>query len=226
MPGPILSSQPFPEIGGELTAVIGLGVGPMVLVGPASKALPTLADVIASARKRPSDWSFATSGVGTSQHLAGELLNQVAGTRMLHVPYKGGSAAVNDVLGGQVPLGMLGSAAVIPHIRSGGLKAYAVTSAQRIAALPDVPTIAEAGYPGYDATQWFFLAAPAGTPAPVLQWLNANMREVEATPSYLKVVEAAGMTPLADSPEQSQRFVTQDMRKWRDLVKKAGLKLE
>jgi tripartite-type tricarboxylate transporter receptor subunit TctC len=226
VPGPILFAQPAPQIGGELAPVMELADGPMVLVGPASQARPSLKDVIADARKDPSAWSFGTSGGGTSQHLAGEMLNQMAGVKMTHIPYKGGAAALNDVVGGQVPLAMLGSSTVLPFVHSGQLKAYAVTSANRVASLPDVPTMAEAGLTGYAATQWFAVAVPAKTPSAIVQKLNAALREIAASSDFKKAVDAAGMEPRPGSPEDLQGFVSSDSKKWNDLVQKAGIHLE
>lgn len=226
VPGPILFSQPAPEIGRELAPVIELADGPMVLVGPASQALPSLKEVIAEAKKNPSAWSYATSGSGTSQHLAGELLNQMAGVKMTHIPYKGGSAALNDVIGAQVPLAMLGSSTVLPFIHSGKLKAYAVTTAKRIGSLPNVPTMAESGFAGYEATQWFAVAAPAKIPAATVQKLNAALREIIASPAFQKAVDAAGMASRPGSPADLQSFVSRDSKKWNDLVQNAGIRLE
>ncbi|MDZ4358874.1 MAG: tripartite tricarboxylate transporter substrate-binding protein [Variovorax sp.] len=226
VPGPILFGRPEPEIGAELAPVMQLADGPMILVGLASQALPSLKEVISEAKKNPSAWSYATSGSGTSQHLAGELLNQMAGVKMAHIPYKGGSAALNDVLGAQVPLAILGSSTVLPFILSGKLKAYAVTTASRIASLPNVPTFAESGFAGYEATQWFAVAAPAKTPTATVQKLNAALREIVALPAFKKAVDAAGMDPQPGSPADLQSFVSRDSKKWKDLVQKSGLNLE
>jgi tripartite-type tricarboxylate transporter receptor subunit TctC len=226
VPGPVLHSQPVPEIGGELAPIMQLADGPMILVGPASKALPSLKEVIAEARKNPAAWSYGTSGTGTSQHLAGELLNQMAGVKMTHIPYKGGSAALNDVVGGQVPLAMLGSATVLPFIHSGKLKAYAVTTATRIDSLPNVPTLAESGFAGYEATQWFAVAAPAKIAPATVEKLNAALREIVASPAFKSAVDAAGMDPQPGSPADLQRFVARDSKQWNDLVQKAGIRIE
>ncbi|MGJ7530046.1 tripartite tricarboxylate transporter substrate-binding protein [Variovorax sp. GB1P17] len=226
VPGPILFPRPEPEIGTELAPVMQLADGPMILVGPASQALPSLKDVISEAKKNPAAWSYASSGNGTGQHLAGELLNQMAGVKMAHIPYKGGSAALNDVLGGQVPLAILGSSTVLPFVLAGKLKAYAVTTPSRIASLPNVPTFAESGFAGYEATQWFAVAVPAKTPAATVQKLNAALREIVTLPAFRKAVDAAGMDPRPGSPADLQGFVSRDSRKWKDLVQKSGLSLE
>ncbi|MFS4515533.1 tripartite tricarboxylate transporter substrate binding protein, partial [Delftia tsuruhatensis] len=155
VPGPQLSGPRQPEVGRELTAVAVMARGAMVLVGPAPGAAGSLGELVAAMKAKPGQWSYASSGTGTSQHLAGELLNALAATSMVHVPYKGGGQAVTDVVGGQIPLAMLGVTPVLPHIQSGRLKAYAVTSATRIDSLPDVPTMREAGVPGYEATRWY-----------------------------------------------------------------------
>ena len=123
----------------------------------------------------PDRWTFASSGTGTGQHLAGELFNSMAGTQMTHIPYRGGGQAVSDIMGGQVSLGMLGLTPVLSHIQSGALKAYAVTTPYRIPSLPDVPTMEEAGLKGYDATQYFVMAAPAGIDPAIVDKLNASI---------------------------------------------------
>lgn len=226
IPGPILFKTPVPEIGRELMAVGGLGQGPMVLVGNPGNGAQTLAEVLTAARQNAKAWSFATSGNGTSQHLAGELLNTLAGTNMTHVPYKGGGQAVIDVVSGQVPLGMLGVTPVLAHIRSGKLKAYAVTTSYRIDSLPGVPTMQESGLKAYDAAQWFVVAAPKGTPADMVARLNTWLAEIAATPEMQAALLAAGSVPLRGSAREVATTVEEDTRRWKDLAQRAKLDLD
>jgi len=194
-------------------------------VGPAKQALPKLADVLADARKRPDTWSYGSSGNGTSQHLAGELLNQVAGTRIVHVPYKGGGQAVSDVAGGQIPLAILGSSPVLPQIKAGALKAYAVTTKKRLDALPDVPTVAESGFPDYDASQWFSVAASPGIDAAVLDQLNAALQKTVQSPAFQAAVDNAGMVAAGGSRSDLQHFIADDSAKWQKLLDSGAIKL-
>jgi tripartite-type tricarboxylate transporter receptor subunit TctC len=222
VPGPIVYSRPQPQIGKQLAPVILMAEGPMVVVA-GKDSPPTLKEALADARKHPEKWSYASSGTGTSQHLAGELLNQVAKTRIVHVPYKGGAQAATDVVGGQVPMAVLGPTPVLAHIRSGALKAYAVTTKKRLETLPDVPTMEESGFPGYDASQWFSVAASPKMPRDVLVKINGLLQQVFQTPDFRKAVAAAGMTIGSGSPADLVRFIEADTRKWDDLVRKSGI---
>src|SRR5574337_954661 len=150
----------------------------------------------------------------------------MADIRMVHVPYKGGGQAVTDVVGGQVPLALLGAAPVLPHIRSGKLKAYAVTSSFRLESLAQVPTFAEAGFKGYDATQWFAAAVPRGTPPERVQQLNRWLVEIMASPALHDVQLAAGTVPMGGSAEETRQFIARDNAKWKALVQQTGLRLE
>ncbi|MGE8564930.1 MAG: Bug family tripartite tricarboxylate transporter substrate binding protein [Achromobacter sp.] len=225
VPGPLIYPTPQPAIGKELAPVMLMAQGPMVIVGPAKQALPMLADVLADARKHPDTWSYGSSGNGTSQHLAGELLNQVAGTRIVHVPYKGGGQAVSDVAGGQIPLAILGSSPVLPQIKAGALKAYAVTTKKRLDALPDVPTVAESGFPDYDASQWFSVAASPGIDAAVLDQLNAALQKTVQSPAFQAAVDNAGMIAAGGSRSDLQHFIADDSAKWQKLLDSGAIKL-
>jgi tripartite-type tricarboxylate transporter receptor subunit TctC len=227
VPGPILSATPVPQIGKELAGVATLGRGPMVLVGTMAAPLPaTLEALLAAARKDAKAFSFATSGNGTSQHLAGELINQMAETQMVHVPYKGGAQAVTDVVGGQVPLGILGVAPVLAHLRSGRLRAYGVTTAARSPLLPDVPTLAESGLKGFDADQWFVVATGANAPAERVSALNEAINRALQNPEVQTALAKAGIAPVPASPQQTTEAVGRDYARWQALVKKANLPLE
>lgn len=227
VPGPILTPLAVPQIGKELAGVAMLAKGPMVLVGSAAQPLPdTLESLLAAARKEPRSFAFATSGNGTSQHLAGELLNQMAGTQIVHVPYKGGSQAVTDVVGGQVPLGMLGITPVLPHIKAGRLRAYGVTTAARSAMLPEVPPLGEAGLKGFDAEQWFAVATASGAPAERIAALNAAIAQALQSPQVQSALASAGVVAAPASAQQTTQFVTQDVARWQALARKASLPLD
>jgi len=225
VPGPLIYPTPQPEIGRELAPVILMAQGPMVIVGPAKDARASLQDVLADARQRPEAWSYGSSGNGTSQNLAGELLNQYADTRIVHVPYKGGGQAVADVAGGQIPLAILGSAPVMPQIKAGTLKAYAVTTPYRLDSLPDVPTVEESGFKGYAATQWFSVAASKDILVAQLDQVNAALRAAVATPEFKAALENAGMIAGGGSREELQSFIQADSAKWQKLIDSGAVKL-
>ena len=218
LPGPAVYPTPQPEVGREVTPVILLTQGPMVIAGPAKGALPTLQDVLENARRQPDAWSYGTSGNGTSQHLAGELLNQAAGTRIMHVPYKGGAQAVNDLAGGQIPLAVLGTAALIPQVKAGTIKAYAVTTRHRLDNLPQVPTVGESGFPDYDASQWSCVVASSGITPAQRDRINAALRKVIQTPAFQAAMQNEGMTAGGGSPEELRRFIEADTAKWRAII--------
>lgn len=226
IPGPVLMKIPVPHVPKELTGVAELAKGPMVLVGAAQGSQVNLKALVADMKTNPGAYSFASSGNGTSQHLGGELFNQLAGTRMTHIPYKGGNQAVTDVIGGQVPLGMLGITPVLPHIRSGKLKAYAVSTAQRSPALPDVPTMAEAGVSGFEASQWFLVAAPAGMPPARIQVVNSAIAEILAMPDIVAGFAAVGVAPSSASASDTNAFAAAEDKRWNELARKANLPLD
>ena len=227
VPGPVVTSRPVPALGKELTGVAMMGKGPAVLIGTMAEPMPkTVRELIDSAKAHPEKYSYASSGTGTAQHLAGELFNQTAGTKITHIPYKGGTQAVTDVIGGQVNLGVLGITAVLPHITSGTLKAYAVTTATRSKSLPDTPTMAEAGLPGFDATQWFVVAAPAGMPADRIQKINAAIGVILKQPDVIAGFAKMGIDSESATPQQTNSFVVNDQQRWKELVQKANLQLD
>lgn len=203
-----------------------IATGPHVLVVNAASPIKTLADLVERAKKNPGTVNYATAGVGSAQHLAIEMFKRVAHVEMTHVPYKGGGQAIVDVVSGQVPVGVFGLAPVLPQIQAGKLRALAVTSTKRVAGLPDVPTVAESGFPGFSSVQWFGLAAPAGTPADVVARLNRDVVGVLRTPSVEQRLQKLGATVVADTPEQFARFIEQDTARWSGIIKDSGIRLE
>lgn len=226
VPGPIIHAEKQPTLGRELSAVSLISQGPIVLVGAAANARSNLQDLIGAMKKNPQDWSYASSGTGTGQHLAGELFNTMAGTKMIHVPYKGGGQAVTDVVGGQVSLGMLGVTPVLPQINAGKLKAYAVTTPFRLASLPDVPTMSEAGLKGYEATQFFIAAVPARTDAAIIMKLNKAIAEAMKTPEVKAALEAAGQVPSTLGPAEADAFAKNSIAKFDAVAKQANISLK
>jgi len=223
--GPTLSNVPMPEIGKDLAPVSPFVQQAMVLIGPGSADLKTLGEVLNAARKDPKVWSYGTSGTGSSQHLAGELLNTLAGTTLTHVPYKGGAQAVTDVMGGQIPLAMLGVTPVLPHAQAGKVRVYAVTTEHRLESLPDVPTMSEAGIKGFIASQWYVVATSVGTPDDRIATLNNLITEIIASPELKSVLLSSGSVPSKGNAKDALNFVNQENRRWKDLAQKSKLNL-
>ncbi len=183
-------------------------------------------ELVAFAKARPGQIDFASSGTGGSQHLAGELLNVMAGIGLVHIPYKGSPPALIDVLGGRVALMSSTLAPAMPHVRAGRLRALAVTSAKRSAAAPDIPTVAESGLPGYEAIAWQGLVAPANTPREAVQRLHAEVSRVLARPDTRQVLSEQGYEPAGTTPEQFADFIRVEIAKWSKVVKAAGITVQ
>jgi tripartite-type tricarboxylate transporter receptor subunit TctC len=207
----------------DFTPVAALASIPFVLVAHPSMPAKSIADVIALAKARPGELAYASAGLGTSNHLAGELLASAAQIKLLHVPYKGSAPALNDVSGGHVPMMFDLMATALPHIQSGKLKALAVTGKTRSALLPGVPTAIESGLPGYDVSAWFGVFAPAGLPRPVLERLNSELAAIVGTPEMQKRLHELGADPEQASIDEYAAFSRREVARWSDVVKKAGL---
>jgi tripartite-type tricarboxylate transporter receptor subunit TctC len=197
----------------------------VVLAGPKS-GIASIKELIARAKASPGKLPAASAGTGTTNHFGIELFNTMAGVRLLHVPYKGSGPALAEMLGGQVPVMFDQLSASIGYIRDGRLSALAVASARRSSVLPGVPTLDESGLKGYEATTFIGLAAPAGTPRPVVATLNAATRNVMDTAGVIDRFRALGTDPGASSPEEFSRTIRDELGKWRDLAQRAGLKFE
>lgn len=180
--------------------------------------------LVALAKARPGQLDFASSGTGSSQHLAGELLNVMAGIQLVHVPYKGSPPAVIDVLGGRVAVMVSTIAPAMPMVKSGRLRALAITSAQRSRAAPAVPTVAESGIAGYEAISWQGVLAPGGTSPAVVQRLNTDLRKVLVLPDLQRQLAEQGYEPLSGSPEAFAATLQAEIAKWSRVVKTAGIK--
>ncbi|MEY4420266.1 MAG: hypothetical protein RLZZ498_862 [Pseudomonadota bacterium] len=188
-------------------------------------ALPvnSLQELIAFAKKNPGKLNYASSGNGSIQHIAGELFKQLTGTFITHIPYRGSGPAVQDLLAGTVDLHITTPASVVSHIKSGRLRALAVTSPKRLASLPDVPTATEAGLKGYDLDSWFALYAPAGTPPAVVQQLNAEVNKILQMPEVRKKAEDSGTSVEAFTPAQLGEFTRKELDYWGGVIKSAKI---
>ena len=189
----------------------------------AASSFRTVADLVAAARVKPDAIRFASAGIGNQSHLAAELFAAAAGVQMLHVAYKGEAPAITDLLGGQVDMIFGTAPALLPHVKSGKLRALAVGQARRAAAAPDVPSIAEAGYPAVSVTGWTGIVAPAGTPAPIIRRLHDEVVKVLALPDVRETLARAGAEPVGSTPEQFGEFIRAETLKWGAAVKRAGI---
>ena len=199
---------------------------PNLLVANPAQPYKSVKDLIAYAKANPGKVNFGSSGNGSSIHLSGELFKSLAKVDMQHVPYKGSAPAVTDLMGNQIGIMFDNMPSAIQHVRSGKLAPLAVTTAKRSPELPNVPTIAEAGVPGYEATSWFGMFAPAGTPAPVLAKLNAAIVKVLAQPDVKKKINEQGAEVYSETPEQFAAFIQAESVKWGKVVKESGASLD
>lgn len=222
---PLFRATPW-DLTRTFVPVAALSFQPIVVVTAPGSGIKSIKDLQSLARARPNQVSYASSGQGSIQHLVGELFAQQLGIDLLHVPYKGGGQAVNDVLAGQVATAVLGAAAVLPHVKAGRLVALAVSTRSRSAMLPDVPTLAESGAPDVDVAQWSALFAMEGTPAPVLGRLRTSVMEALGEPEVRQRFVGAAMETSAVSPEAFRQQMVQDRERWARLIKDRKISLE
>ncbi len=199
---------------------------PNVLVVHPGTGIKTFAEFIAAAKKNPGKLDFASTGVGSASHLAGELLNDMAGIDTLHVPYKGGAAALQDVLSGRVTGWYATMATAAPHIEAGKLVPLASTGAQRVASLPKIPTIAESGYPGFNATNWYAFMASAKVPKPLLDRWNQELVKVLTTPDVVEQLNKHGLTPMPGSREELARYMASETAMWGRIIRERKITAE
>jgi tripartite-type tricarboxylate transporter receptor subunit TctC len=196
---------------------------PLVIVVGAAVPARTLAEYVAAARSRPGEITHSSPGVGTSMHLTGEMFNAAAGTQLVHVPYKGSAGAINDLMGGQVQSMFSDFLVALPQVEAGRIRALAVTSARRHPLMPNVPTVAESGYPGFEALSWQGLFAPAGTPREVVERLNAETQKALASPDIRDFFSRQGFEVAGSTPAEFRTFIEAEIPKWAKVVKEAGL---
>ena len=218
----LYSSMPF-DPQRDLAPISLLAMIPFLVIANPS-APPTLKEVLAAAKRER--LAYGHGGNGSAMHLSGELLKMMAGVELTPIAYKGSGPVAADVLGGQVPLGIVDVPSAIANVKAGKLRALAVTTAKRIDSLPDVPTLAEAGVPGYESIGWFGAVAPAGTPAPIVERLNAEMKSALAAPEIRRRVLAAGAEPLTSTPAQFGTIIRDETRKWAEVIRRAGVTIQ
>ena len=217
----LYKAMPYDPIA-DFTPVMKLAEGPYVLVVHSSLPVKNVADLIALARKDPNRIDYASSGNGSSQHLVGALFTTMANAPMNHVPYKGSAQAMNDLIGGQVKVSFVGVPNALPNLHTGKLRALAVSTAKRYADLPDVPTLQEAGVPGFDATIWLGLLAPPATPREVVNKLNTSITKILSTPEAKKLMATAGVDVATSTPEEFGALMRSELDRWGKVVKETG----
>jgi tripartite-type tricarboxylate transporter receptor subunit TctC len=210
----------------DVAPIVQLMASASVLVVHPSVPVKNLTELIALAKASPGKLNYASTGVGGSPNLAGEMLKSRAGIDVVHIPYKGATPALNDLLAGNVTMGFMTSLGAVQHIQSGKLRAIAIASPKRAAELPDVPTMAEAGLPDFHVLSWNGLCAPAGTPRPVIDKLNKEVNRVLDMPDVKKQLETMGAEPIGGTPDEFASFIDAETRKWAAVVKTAGISLE
>ena len=210
----------------DLVPVVGIASAPVVLVVAANSPYKSLDDIVVAAKAKPGSLMFASPGNGTVSHLAGERLQRVAGIKFEHVPYKGSSQAMTDVIGGNVELFMASVPSALAQINGGKLRAIAVTSKKRAAELPQVPTVAESGYKEFEASTWYGLLVPSGTPSTIVGRLNSEVNRVLEMPDVRAHIAAEGGEPLGGSPEQFASLLRSEHAIWGKVVKESGAKVD
>lgn len=199
---------------------------PNILVVHPSVPVKTVKDLVALAKSQPGQLAYASGGSGTSLHLAAEMFKQQAGIDMMHVPYKGGGAVINDLLGGQVALTFATLPSVMPYVKAGRLRAVAMTTTKRWPGLPAVPTITESGFPGFEMSTWNGLVAPAGTPKDVIGKVHDEVVRILKLPDVRERFEGLGMEPVGDTPQQFAQYIRSELAKYEKVVKQSGARAE
>jgi tripartite-type tricarboxylate transporter receptor subunit TctC len=199
---------------------------PFMLVVHPTLPVTNVAEFIAYAKKNPNKLSLGSGGNGTIPHLGGELFKMRAGIQFEHIPYKGGILAMNDLVGGQIQFTIDGGSHVVTQIDAGKIRLLAVTSAQRLPAYPNVPTVAESGFPGYEASAWQMLLVPGGTPKPIIDKIQQEVAKALKSPDVAERLQKLGITPSGITPAETDAFLRAEMTKWGDVVRVTGAKID
>jgi len=222
---PSLYKLPF-DSGNDISPIIQLSQGPFVVAVHPTVPVKTLKELIDLAKKQPDKLSYASAGQGSITHLASELFLDMAKIKVVHVPYKGTGPALNDAIAGNVQLIFGSVSTTLQHIKSGRLRGLAVTTTKRISAAPELPSVAEAGVPGYEVILWHGLVGPKGMPTAIVDRLNSEAGQVLKSKAMEDLLAADGVTPAGGSPEQFQALIKSDIERWRKVVVQAGIKVE
>jgi tripartite-type tricarboxylate transporter receptor subunit TctC len=221
----LIANMPF-DPQKDFAPISLLGTTALALVVHPSVAANNVRELIDLARKEPGRLNYASSGNGSPQHMSAEMFKAMTKTSLAHIPYKGAAPAVNDLLAGQVQVTVGVVNQLMPHIRAGKLKALGVTSRKRLSQMPDVPTLDEAGVPGYESEIWLGLAAPAATPPAIIEQINQAVRKAMATADVVSKLQAQGIDVLVSSPDQMRQRGLEDLKRWGDIIRTAGIKVD
>jgi tripartite-type tricarboxylate transporter receptor subunit TctC len=221
----LIPNKPY-QLMRDFVGIAPINASDLVLVARSGLTSARLADLLAAAKAKPDGMTYASSGPGTPYHMAGELLKAMAGVKIVHVPYKGSAQARTDVLGGQVDMMFDAIPTMVEQVKAGKVKAVAVTGKARSPILPDVPTASESGVPGYEATIWLGIMAPKGTPAAIVNRLNAEISKITSNPDLRRQWGAQGSAALTMGVDEFTKYLNDDIAKWSNLVKSAGIKVD
>lgn len=223
---PNMQSKPPLNVLKDLQPVAQTTTGQMLLATGPSTPFKSIREVVAYAKQNPDKLNYASSGNGTPGHVGFELFKFMTGTTITHVPYKGGAAGISDLMAGRVQLMLESTNSITPYAKAGRVRGLAVSGPKRSPALPDIPTLSEAGVPGYEATTWTGIVAPVGLPKPILARLNSEIQQMVAGPSFREKVNAIGSEPMSGSSEQFSAFIRAESAKWADVIKRAGARID
>jgi tripartite-type tricarboxylate transporter receptor subunit TctC len=221
----LFARSPFDPVRDFAPITLAISVANVISVHPSVPAT-SLAGLIALAKAQPGKLSFGSAGTGTAVHLTGELFKSVAHLDITHVPYKGGGPALSDLIAGQIPMGVQNITTIVPYVRGGRIRALGISSLERSPALPDVPTVAEQGFPGFEAREWYGLVAPGGTPRAIVMRLNQEIVRIINLPDIRARLLDLGADMVGDSPDQFGAHIKAELVKWSKLLKETGIRLE
>ena len=210
----------------DLTPIVLVADSPMALVVPAQSPHKTVKELVSAAKQKPGDISLGSPGNGTVAHLTIEMFQSASGSKFQHVPYKGSAQALTDLMGGSTESYMSSVTTAIGHVKGGKLRALAVTGKKRVESMPDVPTIDESGYKGFDAVSWFGLLAPAGTPPAIVERINAEVNKILVLPDVKEKIAVEGGGPIGGTSQEFARFLAAEVPRWAKLVKESGAKID
>ena len=218
----VVKALPY-DVMRDFVPVTQVTIQPIAIAVHPSVGASTIQEFVALAKASPGKYSFAHSGTGSGQHMAGELFKRRAGIDMVDIPYRGGAPAVADLLGGQVLVGVLGSTPLVPHHKAGRVRILAFTTRERFALLPEIPTLNESGFPGFDISQWLGIFAPAGTPRPIVDRVQADVAAVLKLPDVVERLARGALVPVGSTPEQFAALLKADLDRWGSLAAAIGL---
>jgi tripartite-type tricarboxylate transporter receptor subunit TctC len=223
---PNMLQKPPVDVQRDLAPIAQTTTGQMLLaVGPATP-FKSVRELIAFAKQNPNKLNYASSGNGTPGHVGFELFKTMTGTQAVHVPYKGGAAAITELIAGQVQVMLESTNSITPHVKAGRVRGLGVSGPKRAEVLPDLPTIAEAGVPGYEATTWTGIVGPAAMPRAIITRLNADLNHMVGSASYKEKITPIGSEPMGGTPEQFAKYIRSEHAKWGDIVKRAGARID